>query len=187
MPRFDLGNGVLNRFPALRSCAGRSRVILGLSLNFGQFDKPVAYRLRSLVGKPHLSDNLEQPHLPLHPRPHRTQAEHLIYSVLRLRSQVTNPIPMLPSKIAEGAWIMVGSGTRVKSTAWVCVEFSLYPAATICPRLFIENGPLIVQSMLDLSNRLLRSCIPLIWSQRKPKYTTPCYSLFLIVEHSKRC
>jgi len=25
------------------------------------------YRLRSLAGKPHLSDNLEKPHLPLHP------------------------------------------------------------------------------------------------------------------------
>jgi hypothetical protein len=76
-------------------------MILGLSLNFRQFDKPVAYRLRFLAGKPHLSDNLEQPHLPLHP--HRTQAEQLIYSVLRLRSQVTKPMPMVLSRIAEGA------------------------------------------------------------------------------------
>ena len=46
-------------------------MIIGLSLNFGQFDKPVAYRLRSLAGKPHLSDNLEQPHFPPHTHPSR--------------------------------------------------------------------------------------------------------------------
>jgi len=38
-------------------------LILRLSLNFGQFDKLIASKLRSLAGKPHLSDNLEQPHL----------------------------------------------------------------------------------------------------------------------------
>ena len=76
-------------------------LILGLSLNFGQFDKLIASKLRSLPGKTHLSDNLEQPHLLLHH--HRTQAEQLIYSVLRLRSQATKPTPMLLSRIAEGA------------------------------------------------------------------------------------
>ena len=46
-PNFIL-NGVLNRYPALRSCAGRSRVNLGLSLNFGQFHKLIASKLLSL-------------------------------------------------------------------------------------------------------------------------------------------
>ena len=78
-------------------------IILGLSLNFWQFDKPVASKLCSLAGKPHLSDNLEQPNLPLHH--HRTQAEQLIYSILRLRSQATKPTPMLLSIRAAGAGI----------------------------------------------------------------------------------
>ena len=84
--------------------------------------KLVAYRLRSLAGKPHLSDNLEQPHLP--PHPHRTQAEQLIYSVLRLRSQVTKPMPMVLSRIAEGA------GMVSHITPWLLCEQKLETLAT---------------------------------------------------------
>jgi hypothetical protein len=40
-----------------------NKTILGLSFNFGQFDKPVAYRLRSLAGKPQkpISNPLKNP------------------------------------------------------------------------------------------------------------------------------
>jgi len=40
---------------------------------------------------------------------HRTQAEQKrFYNVMRLRSQVTNPTPMVPSMIAEGVGMTVG-------------------------------------------------------------------------------
>jgi len=76
-------------------------LILGLSLNFGQFDKPVAYRLRSLAGKPHLSDNLEQPHLPLQPRPLRCYeacSDEMRFTMKNTGDIIRNPSAPLGSK-----------------------------------------------------------------------------------------
>jgi len=79
-------------------------LILGLSPDFGQFDKLIASKFRSLAGKPHLSDNLEQSNLTLHP--HHTQDVQIIYNILRLRrSQPENVKPRLPRITALGTGV----------------------------------------------------------------------------------